>query len=141
MRSNRAMVRAGVSIAATLPMLAGALALGIPAAHAADHPLRDLLAGTRPAWATAKADKGATSDGARMSARVYLRGRDAAGLAAYAKAVSDPASASYGKYLTAKQAQARFGATKAQVAAVTSWLTAMRPEGHRRHAALCLRHG
>ncbi|MFI7136885.1 protease pro-enzyme activation domain-containing protein [Streptomyces massasporeus] len=123
MRSNRAKVRA-VSVAATLPMLAGALALGIPAAHAAGHPLRDLLAGTRPAWATAKADKGATSDGARVSARVYLAGKDAAGLAAYAKAVSDPDSASYGEYLTAKQARARFGATKAQVAAVKSWLTA-----------------
>ncbi len=122
MRSNRASVRAGVSMAATLPMLAGALALGIPAAHAADHPLRDLLSGTRPAWATARADRGATSDGAQVSARVYLAGKDAAGLAAYAKAVSDPSSASYGKYLTAKQAQARFGATKAQ--AVKSWLTA-----------------
>ncbi|AMW10104.1 serine protease [Streptomyces qaidamensis] len=124
MRSNRASVRAGVSMAATLPMLAGALALGIPAAHAADHPLRDLLSGTRPSWATARADRGATSDGAQVSARVYLAGKDAAGLAAYAKAVSDPDSASYGEYLTAKQAQARFGATKAQVAAVKSWLTA-----------------
>ncbi|MFD8224008.1 protease pro-enzyme activation domain-containing protein [Streptomyces massasporeus] len=123
MRSNRAKVRA-VSVAATLPMLAGALALGMPAAHAADHPLRDPLAGTRPAWATAEADRGATSDGARVSARVYLAGKDAAGLAAYAKAVSDPDSASYGKYLTARQAQARFGATRAQVAAVKSWLTA-----------------
>ncbi|KJK39799.1 serine protease [Streptomyces variegatus] len=124
MRSKRAKVRAGVSMAATLPMLAGALALGIPTAHAADHPLRDLLSGTRPAWATARADKGAASDGARVSARVYLAGKDAAGLAAYARAVSDPDSASYGKYLTAKQAQARFGATKAQVAAVKAWLTA-----------------
>jgi subtilase family serine protease len=124
MRSNRAKVRAGLSMAATLPILAGALALGIPAAHAADHPLRDLLAGTKPAWATARADQGAASDGAGVSARVYLRGRDAAGLAAYAKAVSDPKSASYSRYLTAKQARARFGATEAQVAAVTSWLTA-----------------
>ncbi|WP_328746773.1 S53 family peptidase [Streptomyces sp. NBC_00285] len=123
MRSNRATVRAGVSLAATLPMLASALALGIPAAHAADSPNRDTLAGTKPAWATAKADKGATSDSAKVSARVYLAGKDAAGLAAYAKAVADPASASYGKYLTAAQTQARFGATKAQVAAVKSWLT------------------
>ncbi|MDK1343728.1 protease pro-enzyme activation domain-containing protein [Streptomyces sp. 378] len=123
MRSNRAMVRAGVSMAATLPMLAGALALGIPAAQAADHPVRALLAGTRPAWATAKADKGATSDGGRVSARVYLAGKDAAGLAAYAKAVSDPGSASYGEYLSAGKAQARFGATAAQVTAVKSWLT------------------
>ncbi|MEV7887629.1 S53 family peptidase [Streptomyces sp. NPDC002817] len=122
MRSNRATLRAGVSMAATLPMIAGALALGIPAAHAADGPARDTLAGTRPAWATAKADKGATADSSQVSARVYLAGRDATGLAAYAKSVSDPASASYGKYLSAQQAQARFGATKAQVTAVKSWL-------------------
>ncbi|MFC8345208.1 protease pro-enzyme activation domain-containing protein [Streptomyces sp. NPDC057280] len=124
MRSNRARTRAGVSMAATLPMIAGALALGIPAAHASDSPARDTLAGTKPAWATAKADKGATADSSRVSARVYLAGKDAAGLAAYAKSVSDPASASYGKYLSAGQAQSRFGATKAQVAAVKSWLTA-----------------
>ncbi|MFF5026231.1 S53 family peptidase [Streptomyces collinus] len=122
MRSNRATVRAGVSMAAALPMIAGALALGIPAAHAADTPARDALAGTKPAWATAKADKGATADSARVNARVYLAGRDRAGLAAYAKAVSDPGSPLYGKYLSAKKAQARFGATKAQVSAVKSWL-------------------
>ncbi|MDT0461519.1 S53 family peptidase [Streptomyces gibsoniae] len=122
MRSNRAKARAGVSLAAALPLLTGALALGIPAAHAADNPGRDLLAGTKPAWATAKADKGATANSAQVSARVYLAGRDSAGLAAYAKAVSDPSSPLYGKYLNAKQSQARFGATKAQVAAVKSWL-------------------
>ncbi|MGW2723823.1 S53 family peptidase [Streptomyces sp. NPDC001492] len=121
MRSNRARLRAA-SMAATLPMIAGALALGIPAAHAADNPGRDALAGTKPAWATARADKGDTSNGAQVSLRVYLAGKDAAGLAEYAKAVSDPSSASYGKYLSAKKAQARFGATKAQVAAVKSWL-------------------
>ncbi len=123
MTPNRARMRAGMSMAATLPMLAGALAFGIPAAHAADNPGRDTLAGTKPAWATTKADRGATSDSAQVTARVYLRGKDAAGLAAYAKAVSDPHSAAYGKYLSSKQAQARFGATKAQVAAVKSWLT------------------
>ncbi|WP_411150054.1 protease pro-enzyme activation domain-containing protein [Streptomyces sp. A30] len=123
MRSNRAKMRAGVSMAATLPMLAGALALGIPAAHAADNPGRATLAGTKPAWATAKADKGATADSSKVSARVYLAGRDAAGLAAYAKAVSDPSSASYGKYLSTRAAQDRYGATDAQVAAVRSWLT------------------
>ncbi|MFF7241471.1 S53 family peptidase [Streptomyces collinus] len=122
MRSNRATVRAGVSMAAALPMIAGALALGIPAAHAADTPARDALAGTKPAWATAKADKGATADSSHVSARVYLAGRDRAGLAAYAKAVSDPSSPLYKKYLSAKKAQARFGATKAQVSAVKSWL-------------------
>ncbi|WP_329010726.1 S53 family peptidase [Streptomyces sp. NBC_01601] len=122
MRSNRAKTRAGVSMAATLPMIAGALALGIPAAHADGTPARNALTGTRPLWATAKADKGAAADSAQVKARVYLAGRDAAGLAAYAKAVSDPASPLYGKHLSAEQAQARFGATKAQVTAVKSWL-------------------
>ncbi|MGW3492875.1 S53 family peptidase [Streptomyces sp. NPDC001020] len=124
MRSNRAKARAGVSLAAALPLLAGALALGIPAAHAADNPGRATLAGTKPAWATAQADRGATSDSTKVTARVYLAGRDAAGLTAFAKAVSDPKSPMYGKYLSAKDAQARFGATKAQIAAVTNWLTA-----------------
>ncbi|MEU0676871.1 S53 family peptidase [Streptomyces sp. NPDC006172] len=123
MRTNRAVPRAGAALAAALPVLAGALAFGVPAAHAAGGPARDALAGTRPAWATAKADRGATPDGARVSARVYLAGRDAAGLAAYAAAVSDPGSPSYGKYLSAQQARARFGATAAQVAAVRAWLT------------------
>ncbi|GAA3064423.1 hypothetical protein GCM10020000_55040 [Streptomyces olivoverticillatus] len=49
-------------------------------------------------------------------------GRDAKGLADYARAVSDPKSKSYGKYLTAKQAKERFGATKGQIAKVTAWL-------------------
>ncbi|MEU6196798.1 S53 family peptidase [Streptomyces sp. NPDC047061] len=111
-------------MAATLPMIAGALALGIPAAHAADSPARDTLKGTKPTWATAKADKGATSNSATVKARVYLAGQDAKGLAAYAKAVSDPSSPLYGKYLSAKQVQARYGATKAQVKAVKNWLTA-----------------
>ncbi|WP_405581433.1 protease pro-enzyme activation domain-containing protein [Streptomyces sp. NBC_01092] len=123
MRSRHAARRACVSLAATLPLLTGALALGIPAAHAADAPGRDRLAGTKPAWATPRADKGAASDGAQVAVRVYLQGKDATGLAAYAKAVSDPDSATYGKHLSAAQAQSRFGATKAQVAAVKGWLT------------------
>ncbi|MEU3343101.1 S53 family peptidase [Streptomyces sp. NPDC006668] len=123
MRSNRAVLCAGVSMAAALPVIAGALAIGIEA-QAADVPARDTLAGSKPAWATAKADKGDASNADRVALRVYLAGRDANGLAAYAKAVSDPSSASYGKYLSADKAQSRFGATKAQVAAVKSWLTA-----------------
>ncbi|MER7930281.1 S53 family peptidase [Streptomyces sp. NPDC096057] len=122
MRHDRTARRAGAGMA-VLPLLAGALVLGTPMAHAADTAARHGIAGTKPAWATAKADRGATSGSAQVSLRVYLAGRDAAGLAAYAKAVSDPGSAMYGRYLTAAQAQARFGATGAQVTAVRSWLT------------------
>ncbi|MEI5524494.1 S53 family peptidase [Streptomyces brasiliscabiei] len=110
-------------------LAAGVLVLGIPAAHASTvstvsaDPGRDTLQGTRPAWATAQADAGATADSSKVSARVYLAGRDAARLAAYARAVSDPASKSYGKFLSAAGTQARFGATAAQVTAVKKWLT------------------
>ncbi|MEZ0091671.1 subtilase family serine protease [Streptacidiphilus sp. EB129] len=58
-----------------------------------------------------------------VNATVYLNSQDAAGLAAYAKAVSTVGSASYGKFLTADQAAKRFLATPAQVQAVHGWLT------------------
>ncbi|MFF3062593.1 protease pro-enzyme activation domain-containing protein [Streptomyces sp. NPDC057909] len=122
MSSIRFRKRAGLALAATLPLVAGALALGISAAQADQPHGRQLINGTKPAWATAKADKGATADDGKVAARVYLTGRDAKGLAAYAAAVSDPKSAQYGKYLTAAQAQSRFGATGAQIAEVTGWL-------------------
>jgi subtilase family serine protease len=121
MRFERKRTRAGVVAAAALPLVAGALALGSQSASA-DQPARQLLSGTKPAWATAKADKGATAGANKVTLRVYLAGRDAKGLAAYAKAVSDPRSASYGHYLTPSQAQAAYGATKDQIAQVTSWL-------------------
>ena len=81
------------------------------------------LAGSSPSYATASADQGQTSAATQLSFRVYLAGRDAKGEAAYAQAVSDPNSALYRHFLTAAQAQARYGATSQQVSAVTSWLT------------------
>ncbi|MCX3062799.1 S53 family peptidase [Streptomyces beihaiensis] len=123
MRSNRGArrTRAGLSIAATLPLLAGALALAAPA-QADSGAGRDTLSGTKPLWATSSADKGSTANSHTVHARVYLAGRNARKLTAYARAVSDPSSRQYGHYLTAKQAKARFGATKHQIAAVTAWL-------------------
>ena len=47
---------------------------------------------------------------------------DPSGLAAYAAAVSDPASAVYHHYLTPAQVRTRFGATQQQVADVADWL-------------------
>jgi subtilase family serine protease len=124
MRSSRPRLRTGLAVAATLSMVTGALALGVQAAGADSGPAgRATLHGTKPLWATQKADRGSTPASNKISVRVYLAGRDAAGLAAYAKDVSDPSSSSYGEYLSAKQTQARFGATKQQVSDVTAWLT------------------
>ncbi|MET9480079.1 S53 family peptidase [Streptomyces sp. NPDC006638] len=123
MRSSRPRLRAGLAWAATLPLVAGALALGVQSAGADTGPAgRDTLHGTKPLWATQKADRGSTPDANKVTARVYLAGRDSAGLAKLAQEVSDPSSASYGKYLSARQAAARFGPTADQVARVTAWL-------------------
>jgi subtilase family serine protease len=52
-----------------------------------------------------------------------LVGRDQAGLAAAARAISDPASPRYQHYLSTAQVAAEFGATSAQQAAVSGWLS------------------
>ena len=88
---------------------------------------RATLTGTHPAWAVpgrmvAAAGRGAAVTDAAVTARVYLAGRDPAGLAAYAASVSDPASAQYRKFLTSRQELRRFGPSATQVAAVRGWL-------------------
>jgi subtilase family serine protease len=94
-----------------------------------------MLHAAKPLWATQKADRGSASDAAKVTVRVYLAGRDAAGLAQYAKEVSDPDSASYGAYLSAAQAETRFGATQQQISKVTDWLKSagLRVTGTNRH--------
>jgi subtilase family serine protease len=52
-----------------------------------------------------------------------LTGRDQASLAAAARAISDPASPRYQHYLSTAQVAAEFGATSAQQAAVSAWLS------------------
>ncbi|MDJ0380330.1 S53 family peptidase [Streptomyces sp. G-G2] len=124
MGSSLTLRRASVVMAAALPLLTGALALGLPSAQAAT-PVpggRVALEGARPGWASDSADQGGAAQSARVDARVYLAGRDPQGLTAYAAAVSDPKSPSYGTYLTPEQTQQRFGATAEQVKAVTQWL-------------------
>lgn len=123
MTPNHARRRLAVGAAATLSLLAGTFAAGVPAAQAETVPGgRATLEGTAPEWTSGAADAGATSGATQVSARVYLAGRDAQGLTAYATAVSDPNSSSFGKYLTPAQAEERFGASPQQVAAVTAWL-------------------
>ncbi|MEY9908717.1 putative cell wall-binding protein [Catenulispora sp. MAP12-49] len=82
-----------------------------------------ILTDVHPTWATADKDRGAVPAAQQISTRVYLSGQDSAGLAALARAASDPNSPDYQHYLTPAQIQARFGATPAQVAAVQKWLT------------------
>jgi len=102
--------------------LAGAMTLtGGQAANAAAA-TADLV-NTHPAWASASADRGAVPASTSITSVVYLAGQSPAAMAAYATAVSTPGSPLFHKYLTPQQENARFGATPAQIKAVTAWLT------------------
>jgi subtilase family serine protease len=112
--------------AAVIAGLALAAGMGVPAAAEAGSAVsgtaRVQLPGAQPAWAVPRADRGPVSGHAAVTAQVYLAGRDPAGLAAYARAVSSPGSRSYHRYLTPARTAARFGVSAAAAAAVTTWL-------------------
>ena len=119
--------RAGTAALLAVPLLLTGLAAGAPAGAEA-HPGRVLpgrvvLPGTVPAWAAPTADRGEIAPSAPVTVRVYLAGRDRAGLEALATAVSDPTSPSHARFLTARQVRERFGATPQQSTLVRDWLT------------------
>jgi subtilase family serine protease len=113
--------------AATISIVLAVACTGITVASAASAASTaqgaTALPGSSPSYATAAADQGQTAAATPLSIRVFLAGRNPAGLAAYAKNVSDPTSSSYRDFLSAQGAQQRFGATTQQVSAVKSWLT------------------
>jgi len=112
--------RIAAALAGTAAILGGLVSAGSAAAA----PGRAAIPGTHPAWAVSRAGTTApTVTAGNVNLRVYLASQDASGLASYATAVSDPSNANYGNYLTPDQAQARFGATSAEVSAVKSWLS------------------
>jgi subtilase family serine protease len=65
---------------------------------------------------------GASSSTQRMNFGVLLGMRDQAGATATLKAISDPASSSYGKWLTNAEFNARYAPAKSSVTAVQAWL-------------------
>jgi subtilase family serine protease len=99
---------------------AGSLLLLVPSAFGAPGNGRSALEGSVPSWATAANFKGATASDDAVGFRVYLGWKD--GAEALARAVSDPSSASYGKYLTPGQFRMQFAPSQAQVGDVRSWL-------------------
>jgi len=112
-------VRAAGTAAAAVALCGGAIAAASPSQATP----RSAIPGTHPSWASASARVSATPvTSGTVIARVYLAGQDPTGLAAYAQAVSDPGSASYGHYLTPAEVQARFGPTSAQIDAIKAWL-------------------
>jgi subtilase family serine protease len=106
---------------ATVVVAASALVISAITAPAAQAATRLSIAGTHPNWAASTAKAAAVTTG-NVNLRVYLAGRDSAGLSAYATAVSTPGNALYAHYLSAAQVQTRFGASRAQIDSVESWL-------------------
>jgi subtilase family serine protease len=101
----------------------------LTAATAAQGPTgRVIVASTAPAAGLRPGH--ALSAGSRVRVSVFI-GRNQAGLAAAARAISDPASPSYEHYLRPAQVSARFGASRAQQQAVRGWL---------RHSGLAVTH-
>jgi subtilase family serine protease len=99
-----------------------ALALaGVTAASGSPASVR--VSGSRPSWARASNMIRRVDPDSQVEFLVFLGWRDAAGVTAVAGAVSDPNSASYGRYLTAAQFRARFSPAAADVDAVRTWLS------------------
>lgn len=93
---------------------------GSPASAA---PVRRPVRGSRPEWATPGNDLGAAPGSRSVTLTVHLALRDPAGAEALVRAVSDPASPSYGQFVSPADYSRRFEATDADVAAVRAFLT------------------
>lgn len=107
------------AIAATLALVGGGVLAGSPAAFAND---RSTVAGSHPDWATPQNRAGNADTAKKLSFRVYLKMRDRAGAEAAARAVSDPSSPSFRKYLSTAQVRQRYAPQASSVSAVRSWL-------------------
>jgi subtilase family serine protease len=112
-----------ISLSAALAVTAASvLVAGASAATAATrgHGGRAVIASTVPGSEPGPLTALAARSRVRLS---VFTGRDQAGLAVAATAISDPASPRYEHYLSPAQVQARFGATAAQRRAVLGWLS------------------
>src|SRR5437660_4295973 len=98
-----------------------ALAVSVPVTAAPSD--RATLAGSVPPWATSANFKTAVDATDSIGFRVYLGWNNPSAVEALARSVSDPASASYGRYLTPQQFRQQFAPSQASVNAVKSWLS------------------
>lgn len=83
---------------------------------------RKPLAGSTPRWLHRAHDLGATPSAERVSFGVLVGMRNQAGAAATLQAISDPASASYGHWLSNAAFDAGYAPASTDVAAVQGWL-------------------
>jgi subtilase family serine protease len=96
--------------------------LAAAAGPAAASPAPHTLPGSMPRWLHQAREQGALPGSQQIGFGVLLGMRDPAGAAAQVQALSDPASATYGQWLTNKQFDATYAPAAASVAAVQGWL-------------------
>jgi subtilase family serine protease len=108
----------GALLAGTGLLALSAMAVPAAAAPQGRHPLH----GSTPRWLHQARDLGATPSAQQVGFGVLLGMRDPAGAVATLQAISDPASASYGHWLTNAEFDARYAPASADVAAVQGWL-------------------
>ncbi len=126
MRLLRSIPLVGVAVAALVASTGGA---GMAASSSGGN---TKLPGSLPTWATAAHRVGSANGSQPVGFRVYLRNRDDAGAAAYARAVSTKGNALYGKFLTPAQFRSRFSPDGRRTSArVETWLRG--PGLHDRH--------
>jgi subtilase family serine protease len=99
----------------------GAAAL-VAGPAAASTPSRHLLAGSTPRWTAHARTVGATPAKQQVAFGVLLRMRNQAAAVRTLRAISDPTSAQYGRWLSNAAFDARYAPARSQVAAVQRWL-------------------
>ncbi len=113
-RSALAVVISGATVFGGLAAAAGTAS--------ASGPQRHYLAGSTPKWLSKAKSVGTTASSEQVGFGVLLSMRNEAGAEATLKAISDPASASYGKWLTNQAFDEQYAPAKSNVTAVQDWL-------------------
>jgi len=112
--SSKTLIRLALPLLASGACLAGS-AQAAPAGRA-------VLNGSAPNWANSQNFVAAADPGTDVGFRVYLGWNNPDAVAALATAVSDPANAAYGHYLTPAQFRKQFAPAANDVASVQNWL-------------------
>jgi subtilase family serine protease len=114
------MQRTFTALACTAALVA---ATGVGSAAAAtDQPGTTGTRAGNPPWISKATKNGPLAADTQLRLTVVLNGHDERGAESTALAVSSPSSRSYGHYLSSAAYTRQYGATDAEVAAVTGWL-------------------
>ncbi|AGZ41905.1 S53 family peptidase [Actinoplanes friuliensis] len=114
--TTRVRLTAAVAVGAALVSVLGA------APPAAARPGRHTINGSKPRWLGRAKKAGTPAAAGTINFGLLLTMRDRAGAEAALAAISDPAAADYGKWLSAGQFEARYAPAAADVRAVRTWL-------------------